>query len=155
MKKVTKLICLVMALVILSTSFVFAAGSKSTTVKHKGKQYGEYTGYTKTKKATFTGVKKTKRASIKTKVIAKSFKKDGKTYTVNKVVKNAFKGCKKLRKITYKGKVALKFASGAFSGVKTSKITFKCYKKSMSKATFAKIKKNLKKAGFKGKIVRA
>jgi len=155
MKKVTKLICLVMALVILSTSFVFAAGSKSTTVKHKGKQYGEYTGYTKTKKATFTGVKKSKRASIKAKLITTSFKQNGKKYTVNKVAKNAFKGCKKLKTIKYKGKTALKVAKGAFSGLKTSKITFKCYKKSMSKATFAKIKKNLKKAGFKGKIVRA
>ena len=153
MKRATKLICVLLAVMVLATSGVFAASSKAKTVYYKGKDLGEYRGYTANKKATLVTVTKSKRAKIKTKSVGVSFKKDGVKYTVNKIAKNAFKGCKKLKKITYKGKVALTVQKGAFSGLKTKKITFKVTKK-MSKANFKKLKKNLKKAGFKGKIKR-
>ena len=153
MKKVTKIISVLLAVMVLSTSVVFGIDSKTTTVKYKGDNYGEYTGYVKTKKATMNRVKKSKRAKLTKKTIGATFKKSGITFTVNKIAKNAFKGCKKLKTIVFKGKVALTVAKGAFSGCKTSKMTFKVTKK-MSKANFKKLKKNLKKAGFKGKIVR-
>ena len=154
MKKVYKLISVLLAVLICSTSFVFGADSKTTTPKITGKQYGEYTGYSKTGKATFTGVVKSKRAKITYKIIRANFTKGGKTYTVNKIAKNAFKGCKKLKTIKYKGKVVLKVTKGAFSGLNTKKMTFKCFKKKISASNFKKLKKALKKAGFKGKIVR-
>ena len=153
MKRATRVICALLAVMVLATSGVFAASSKSKTVYYKSGKSGEYRGYTANKKATFVKVKQSTRKTIKSKVIYTSFKKGGVKYTVNKIAKNAFKGCKKLKKITYKGKVALTVQKGAFSGLKTKKITFKVTKK-MSKANFKKLKKNLKKAGFKGKIKR-
>lgn len=153
MKKVTKIISVLLAVMILSTSVVFGIDSKTKTVKFTGDNYGQYTCYVKTKKATLNRVSKSKRAKMKTKYIGASFKKSGIKFTVSKIAKNAFKGCKKLKTIVFKGKVALTVAKGAFSGLKTSKMTFKVTKK-MSKANFKKLKKNLKKAGFKGKIVR-
>ena len=154
MKKVYKLICVLLAVLICSTSVVFGADSKTTTPKITGKQYGEYTGYSKTGKATFTGVVKSKRAKLKFKIIRANFTKGGKKYVVNKIAKNAFKGCKKVKVIKYKGGEVLKIAKGAFSGINTKKVTFKCFKKKISAAKFKKLKKALKKAGFKGKIVR-
>ncbi len=158
MKKVSKFIALLLAALMLMTSFAFAAsGSPSKpgekTVKKNQKALTNiYTTNSKTKKATLTGVQK-KAYNFKTKRVPKYTKTGGEKYLVVAVAKNAFAKLKKVKVIKFYSTKALKVQKGAFGKLKTKKITIKVTKK-MSKKEFKKFKKNLKKAGFKGKIVR-
>ena len=148
MKKVTKIISVLLAVMVLSTSVVFGIDSKTKTVKYTGDNYGEYTGYVKTKKATMNRVKKSKRAKITKKTIGATFKKSGITFTVNKIAKNAFKGCKKLKTITINSKL-LKSGSveyGAFDKVPDSWVI------TVPKKKLKGYKKIFKAAGLSSKV---
>jgi hypothetical protein len=74
--------------------------------------------------------------------------------SITKIAKKAFKGCSSLRKINLNTTKAVKFAKGAFSGLKTKKIKI-VVSKSMSYTEFNKLKTNLKAIGFKGKVKKA
>ncbi len=153
MKKVSKFIALLLAALMLMTSFAFAAtGSKEEP--SRGKKSGrtnEYQGYDDGS-CTLIGVNK-KAQSFKTKRVPKNPKLNGYKFTVTSVAKNAFAKMKKLRTIKFFSTKALKVQKGAWGKLNTKKITIKVTKK-MSKKEFKKFKKNLRKAGFKGDIKR-
>ena len=108
--------------------------------------------YNTTTKGTATSFKVIKKKKkLRVAPIMTYVKYKGKKYKIVKVGKNTFKGCKKLRKIKYKPTKAIKFAKGAFNGVKTKKVKFIVNKK-MKASQFKLLKKRLKKAGFKGTI---
>jgi hypothetical protein len=153
MKKVSKFIALLLAALMLMTSFAFAAtGSKEepSTGKKTGRT-NEYQGYS-TGNCTLIGVKKNAQ-KLKTKRVPKNPKLNGYKFTVTAVAKNAFAKMKKLKTIKFFSTKALKVAKGAFGKLNTKKMTIKVTKK-MSKSEFKKFKKNLRKAGFKGTIKR-
>ena len=156
MKKVSKFIALLLAALMLMTSFAFAAtGSKEEPAKPKtAKQSNKKATYQtyKTGKATLIGTRnsaKKKTYSVPKTVTFKKYK-----YTVNGIGKNAFKALKKAKTIKFLNTKSYKVAKGAFGKLNTKKMTIKVTKK-MSKAQFKKFKKNLKKASFKGTIKRA
>lgn len=153
MKKVAKFIALLLAVLMLMTSFAFAAGSKEEPDKGKkikGKS-NEYIGYTD-KKATMIGVKK---SALKNKIkgVPNNPKIKGVKYTLTQINKNAFAKMKNLKEIRCTCKKAPKVQKGAFGKLKTKNIVFKV-KTSMSKKQFKIFKSRLRKAGFKGTIKR-
>ena len=152
MKRVTKFIAVLLAALMLMTSFAFA-GSKQEPDPIRGVdgKSNEYKCYKKGY-AVLVGCLK-KALNNKTKRVPKYAKYKGKKYLVKKIAKNAFAKMKKLRTIKFYNTKALTVAKGAFGKLKTKKITIKVTKK-MSKSQFNKFKKNLRKAGFKGKIKR-
>ncbi len=152
MKRVTKFIALLLAALMLMTSFAFAASSKEEP--YPGKKNGrtnEYV-YTEAGDCTLIGVKKSAQ-KLKTKRVPKNPKINGYKFTVTAIAKNAFAKMKKLKTIKFFSTKALKVAKGAFGKLNTKKITIKVTTK-MSKKEFKKFKKNLRKAGFKGTIKR-
>ena len=152
MKKVSKFIALLLAALMLMTSFAFAAESKEEP--YPGEKEGrtnEYV-YTKSGDCTLIGVKK-KAQNYKVKRVPKNPVINGYKFTVTGIAKNAFAKMKKLKTIKFYSTKALKVAKGAFGKLNTKKMTIKVTKK-MSKSEFKKFKKNLKKAGFKGTIKR-
>ncbi len=152
MKKVTKFIAVLLAALMLMTSFAFATGSKQEPSKQKiVRKCNQYIGY-KDGHAVMTGVTK-KTYKYKTKKVPKTIEYKGKKYTVTGINKNAFAKMKKLRTIKIYATKALKVQKGAWGKLNTKKMTVKVTKK-MSKSQFSKFKKNLRKAGFKGAIKR-
>lgn len=151
MKKVTKFIAVLLAALMLITSFAFADSKEKPSSKEIDGKCNQYIGY-KDGHAVMIGVTK-KTYNYKTKKVPKTTKIKGKTYRVTGINKNAFAKMKKLRTVKIYATKALKVQKGAFGKLKTKKITIKVTKK-MSKSQFSKMKKNLRKAGFKGTIKR-
>ena len=152
MKRPLRLIAMLLASLMLMTSFAFAVPSKGTP--SEGKQTGRYTEYTtySNNTATVTGTASSTFQN-KTKVISQFAKVNGKKYLITTLGKNAFAKMKKLKVVKIYSTKALKVQKNPFGKLNTKKITIKVTKK-MSAKEFKKFKKNLRKAGFKGKIVR-
>ena len=152
MKKSTRLLSVLLAAMMLLSSLAvssFAAtDSKESTEKTKTGKYVEWSWNEKTGTATFNGIVKSKRASLKTKIIPNKIKHG---QTVTKIGKQGFQGCKKLKKIVVKCKKAPKATKGAFKGLSKKVVVVA---KGMSAKQFKLLKKNFKKAGFKGTFKR-
>ena len=151
MKKVTKFIAVLLAALMLMTSFEFAGSKEEPDKQTVVGKYTQYIGY-KDGHAIMIGVTK-KSYRYKTKKVPKTTTIKGKTYTITGINKNAFAKMKKLRTIKIYATKALKVQKGAWGKLNTKKITIKVTKK-MSKSQFSKMKKNFRKAGFKGTIKR-
>lgn len=178
MKKV--LVCTMAAALALGTAATAgAAASPTTSVEPEAQSNvkadnGSKVSTTDSGKATLNAVKKSSKKKVS---VSSTVEVDGVEYTVTtigakafanckkatqitlpktikKINKNAFKGAKKLKTIVLKGTKVITVKKGAFSGLKTKKMTIKVSKK-MSKKNFNKLKKALKKAGFKGKVKKA
>ena len=152
MKKSSKILAVLMAALMLLSSLAFSAfaatDSKESAEKSKTGKFVEWSWNTKTKPATFNGIKPSKRAKLKAKRIPNKIKHG---CTVTKVGKQGFQGCKKLRKIIVECKKAPKVTKGAFKGLGKKIVVVAT---NMSAKQFKLLKKNFKKAGFKGTFKR-
>ena len=152
MKKSSKILAVLMAALMLLSSLAVSAfaatDSKESAEKSKTGKFVEWSWNTKTKTATFNGIKPSKRANLKTKTIPNKIKHG---QTVTKIGKQGFQGCKKLKKIVVKCKKAPKVTKGAFKGLGKKIVVVAT---NMSAKQFKLLKKNFKKAGFKGTFKR-